>query len=93
VAARDCLRVLELSETVCSIVLLANCQAVDLREAQGVSSKSLSLYSAVREKIPMVREDRRQDLDIAEVGELHAAGGIPGVGRGEELEESARRHA
>ena len=33
VAARDCLRILELTESVAAMVLLADCQAVDLRDA------------------------------------------------------------
>ncbi len=67
IAARDCLRVIELSETVAIICLLALCQAVDLRRREGCGSRARELHDALRELVPMVGEDRRQDLDIATV--------------------------
>jgi hypothetical protein len=36
----------------------------------------------------MVEFDRRQDLDIQQVLDLHRAGELPGVGRGEQLNSS-----
>jgi histidine ammonia-lyase len=78
IAARDCLRVLELTETVAAIVLLADCQAVDLRDRQGIRRMSLELHAAVRNEIPMVEHDRRQDLDIQRVLAMHRAGALPG---------------
>jgi histidine ammonia-lyase len=89
IAARDCLRVLELSESVAAMVLLANCQAVDLRGNDGASSSTRALHGFIRRDIPMVEADRRQDLDIARVLELHRAGELPGVGRGQTLEETS----
>jgi len=86
IAARDCLRVLELVETVAAIVLLADCQAVDLRGAGSFSSATLELHELIRRDIPMVNADRRQDLDIQHVLDLQRAGRLPGVGRGETLD-------
>jgi len=86
IAARDCLRILELTETVAAIVLLADCQAFDLRAAASAGPGSLRLHERVRQDIPMVEHDRRQDLDIAQLLTLHRSGELPGVGRGEALD-------
>jgi histidine ammonia-lyase len=77
IAARDCLRVLELSETVAAVHTLALCQAVDLRKGDADGVRSRSLRDAVRKAVPMNLGDRRQDGDIAQVLALHAAGELP----------------
>ena len=89
IAARDCLRVLELSEQVAAILLLAGCQGVDLRNPEEASLRTRELYEHVRSEIPMVEEDRRQDFDIQRIVALHRAGKLPGIGRGATLSESA----
>jgi histidine ammonia-lyase len=66
IAARDALRALELTETVAAIVLLAGCQALDLRGG-ATHCRSRALLDAVRKEVPKLRADRRQDLDIARV--------------------------
>ena len=78
IAARDCLRVVELTETVASIVTLAACQGVDLRNGEAGALRSRGLHDAVRKAVPPVFADRRQDLDIARVLALHAAGDLLG---------------
>ncbi len=77
IAARDCLRILELTETVAAIVTLALCQAVDLRKAENCHRRSLAMHAAVRARVPMVDADRRQDHDIATVLALHRSGALP----------------
>jgi len=69
IAARDALRVLELTEQVMAISLLAAAQAVDLRLRVGGAChpRSLALRDAVRERAPFVDADRRQDGDIAAI--------------------------
>ncbi len=71
-AAREARRVVELAETVGAIVLLAACQAVDLRTARGTKLPAgvTALQAAVRSRVPMLDADRRQDTDIAAVLEL-----------------------
>ena len=76
IAARDCLRVLDLSEAVASIALLAVCQCVDLRGG-APSRQSRKLHEAVRKHVPALRGDRRQDGDIARVVELVRSGSLP----------------
>lgn len=76
IAARDCLRVLDLVETVASILVLAACQAVDLRGVENASARSRAVHARVRSKIPMVEQDRRQDIDIETVTRLQHQGDL-----------------
>lgn len=81
IAARDALRVLELTEQVAAIATLAACQAIELRAPAGGCG---SLHAAVRRAVPRVDGDRRMDRDIIAVLELLAGGGLepapaPGV--------------
>ncbi len=64
IAARDCQRAVELTETVAAIHLLALCQAVDAQEGKECGPRSLALHAAVRERIPVNDQDRRMDNDI-----------------------------
>ena len=77
IAVRDCLRILELAETVAAIVLLAALQAVDLRGAERCGKRAVELHAVVRAAIPMVIEDRRQDHDIAHVLTMLRADELP----------------
>jgi histidine ammonia-lyase len=77
IAARDCLRVLELTETVGVIELLAVCQAVDLRGPESCRARSRELHRAVRAHVPFNDADRRQDGDIAVWLERYRAGELP----------------
>jgi histidine ammonia-lyase len=76
IAARDCRRVLDLSENVAAIGLLAACQALDLRGGCG-ARRARALRDAVRKEVPMLVEDRRQDVDIARVLDLLREGALP----------------
>ncbi|MEP7272246.1 MAG: aromatic amino acid lyase, partial [Acidobacteriota bacterium] len=77
IAARDCLRILELTETVAAICTLAVCQAVDLRKNVGCHSRALAMTAAIRERVPFNDRDRRQDVDIAEVLRMIASDSLP----------------
>jgi histidine ammonia-lyase len=77
IAARDCREVLDLTETVAAIALLACCQAVDLRGDEIASRRARALRDALRKSVPMLVEDRRQDLDIETVLGLYRAGELP----------------
>lgn len=67
IAAREALRVVELSEQVLAIVGLAAAQAVDLRERAGGSctERTRAMRDAIRSQAAFVDVDRRQDGDIA----------------------------
>jgi histidine ammonia-lyase len=73
IAARDCRRALELSETVAAIVLLADCQALELR-GDAAPGRARELREIVRKSVPALVADRRQDLDIERVLALYRAG-------------------
>jgi histidine ammonia-lyase len=77
IAARDAARVVELAETVAAIQLLACCQGLDLRGGEGTRPRSRALRIALRKEVPMLREDRRQDQDIARVLGLLRANALP----------------
>jgi histidine ammonia-lyase len=77
IAARDCLRIVELTETVAAILVLAAAQAVDLRGGDACAPRSVALHDAVRVHVPMLDADRRQDLDIERVVALHRGGRLP----------------
>jgi histidine ammonia-lyase len=69
IAARDALRIVELTEQVMAILVLAVVQAIDLRVRAGglCRPRSLRLRDLVRERAPFVDADRRQDGDIAAI--------------------------
>jgi histidine ammonia-lyase len=77
IAARDCRRVVELAETVAAIALLAGCQALDLRGGALAPARLVALRDAVRERVPMVASDRRQDRDIETALALIRGGALP----------------
>ena len=77
IAARDCQRVLELSETVAIVELLALCQAVDLRGPENCKRRSRILHGAVRALVPRNDGDRRQDVDISGLLALYRRGELP----------------
>jgi histidine ammonia-lyase len=77
IAARECVRIIELTEQIAAIGILAVCQAVDLRVGEPRAARSVELHAALRKSVPMLSEDRRQDLDIERVLELLRANELP----------------
>jgi len=77
IAARDCLRVLELTETVAIVELLALCQAVDLRGVESCKRRSRELHAAIRTLAPRNDGDRRMDVDIDAVLASFRRGDLP----------------
>ncbi|HWE04010.1 MAG TPA: aromatic amino acid ammonia-lyase [Tepidisphaeraceae bacterium] len=76
-AARDALRIIELSETVLAVVQLALCQAVDLRNREGCHMRSRDIHQAIRRIIPVIDSDRRQDVDIHRLLEMYRSDALP----------------
>jgi len=70
IAARDCVRVLQLTEQVTAAVLLAACQALELRiQAGEFKNKDLSagmrdMLQQVREVSPFLEEDRALENEL-----------------------------
>lgn len=77
ISARECVRVLDLTETVAAIHLLTVCQAVDLRGPGHCHPKSAAMRDAVRAVVPVNEADRRMDVDIQKVLELYRADALP----------------
>jgi histidine ammonia-lyase len=74
-SARDLIRVLELSEQVAGISMLATCQALDLRGVESAGSIG-ALRDRVRGVAPRLREDRRMDHDLSAVLDLLRTNGL-----------------
>jgi len=70
IAARDCLRVLQLTEQVAAAVMLAACQGVELRREQSGFDKAIvsetikQHIDGVREISPFIHEDRALDREL-----------------------------
>jgi histidine ammonia-lyase len=70
IAARDCVRVLELSEQVAVAGILAAAQGVDLRIREGgltrdqLSPELLAMHGAVRRLVPELGEDRALEGEL-----------------------------
>jgi histidine ammonia-lyase len=88
IAANDCLRILDLVETIAAVHLLALAQAVDLRDRLHCGSRTLLLHDAVRSVATMNTRDRRQDHDIDAVLSLIERRALP-TGQLDLLEERA----
>jgi histidine ammonia-lyase len=75
IGSRDALRVIELTEQVAVITLIAACQAIELR-----SNRSTDLgatHGVLRQYIPALTVDRRMDVDITSALELLREGTLP----------------
>lgn len=73
IAARDCIRVLQLTEQVAAAALLASCQGLELRmkhneiHSDDVSNKITDLLAEVRTISSFVTEDRALDSELRNV--------------------------
>ncbi|MYM63980.1 histidine ammonia-lyase [Pseudomaricurvus sp. HS19] len=73
IAARDCLRALQLTEQVAAAVLLACCQGLELRLRQGdlaeekIGSELLETLAWVRETSPTLAEDRALENELRQL--------------------------
>ena len=65
IAARDCIRILELTEQVCAAMLIAVVQGVELRGNQSLLSPDLqTTVTQVREKISFLETDRAMEKEL-----------------------------
>jgi phenylalanine ammonia-lyase len=69
VAARQARNVIEIAERACAIHLLAACQAVELRDADGLGP-TRAIYEKVRKVSRFVASDRELEEDIYQVAGL-----------------------
>ena len=76
IGARDARHIVELTQEVAAIQLLAACQALDLRGTGSMSPRTRAVHALIRERVPFVAEDRRMDKDISHVKELIRSGAL-----------------
>lgn len=71
IAARDCLRVIELTEQVAAAMLIAARQAIELRARAGgaaeLGEEAAAMYADLRCRIPLVEEDRALDQELRQL--------------------------
>ncbi len=79
IAARDARAIVELTQNVAAIHLIALCQALDLRGTQEMSPKTRAAYRALRERVPFLDGDRRMEGDVKQVVELIGSGELQRV--------------
>ncbi len=77
ISARECVRVLDIAETIAAIHTLCVAQAVDLRGRDTCHPRSVEMRDAVRTRVSKNEADRRMDLDIRTVLEMYAKGELP----------------
>jgi histidine ammonia-lyase len=68
IAARDCLRVIELTEQVTAAMLIAARQGIELRQQVGppaeLRDEPAAMFADLRQRIPLVEEDRALDGEL-----------------------------
>lgn len=65
IAARDCIRILELTEQVAAALLMASVQAVELRGAAGQMSTAMqTTFEQLRQLTPLLSTDRALEGDL-----------------------------
>ena len=74
IAARDARTVVELVQNIAAIVLVALCQAVEIRGAHRLGAGTRAAYELVRDRVAFLDGDRRLDHDLAAVVDLIRSG-------------------
>jgi phenylalanine ammonia-lyase len=76
IAARDARSIVELTQNIAAIHLMACCQALELRGVEKASPRSQEAFRRVREHIPFLDRDRYLDVDIATTVALIQSGAM-----------------
>lgn len=76
IAARDARTVTGLVTDLTAIHLAALCQAAELRGASRLGSGTRAAYDLVREHVPFLDRDRRQDGELAALAEVVRSGAL-----------------
>ena len=79
IAARDARSIVELSQNIAAIHLMACCQALELRGLEQASPRSQEAVRRVREHVPFLDRDRYLDVDIATTVALIQSGAMSGL--------------
>lgn len=81
-STRDWAHILDLTETVAAVHLIACAQAVELRGVERVSEPVRNLRDCIRSAVAPLREDRPMDADIVTTLDLVRSDRLPLVDRG-----------
>jgi len=76
IAARDARSIVELTQNIAAIHLMACCQALELRGVEQASPRTQAAFRLVREHIPFLDRDRYLDVDIATTVALIQSGAM-----------------
>ncbi|QOT00443.1 aromatic amino acid lyase [Brevibacterium sp. JNUCC-42] len=74
IASRDARTIVELTQHVAAIHLIALCQALDLRDIEKMSPQTSKIYKMIRMHVPFVDRDRALEGDIEIVVQLIRSG-------------------
>jgi phenylalanine ammonia-lyase len=81
IAARDTRSIVELTQNIAAIHLMACCQALELRGVEQSSPTTIEAFRIVREHVAFMDRDRYPDVDIAATVELIQSGALAHPGR------------
>ncbi len=81
IAARDARSIVELTQNIAAIHLLAVTQALDLRGPDKASPVTRAAHDLVRARVPFMDRDRRMDEDIRAVTDLIRSGELSRLAR------------
>jgi len=81
IAARDARTIVELTENIAAIHLIACCQALELRGVERSSPRTRRAFELVRERVAFLDGDRYLDEDIARTVELIRSGRLSELAR------------
>ncbi len=81
IAARDARSIVELSQNIAAIHLIACCQALELRGVDRCSPQTIDYFTLVRERVAFLDRDRYLDVDIATAVELIQSGAFSAPGQ------------
>ena len=81
IAARDARSIVELTQNIAAIHLMACCQALELRGIEQSSPATIESFRIVREVVAFMDRDRYPDVDIAATVELIQSGALAAPAR------------
>ncbi len=79
IAARDARSIVELTQNIAAIHLMACCQALELRGLDKASPRTQEAVRRVRQHVPFLDRDRYLDVDIATTVALIQSGAMSGL--------------
>jgi histidine ammonia-lyase/phenylalanine ammonia-lyase len=74
IAARDARTIVEITQNIAAVHLIACCQALELRGVHQASTHTIEAFRLVREQVAFLDRDRYLDVDIASTVEMIQSG-------------------